>query len=124
MKFIENFRNEEKDWTNHLSKSKSIREKYPQRIPVIAGPSNPKELTLKNRKYLVPGDKTVGWFQNYIRTHFKTPLNESQSIFIFFGNEKFHTLAPMTALMSEIYVQHQDKTGYLFAIVCLESTFG
>jgi len=125
MEFIEKFKTE-KDWMEHFSKSQSLRKKYPDRIPVIVDRINTQTPLLKNHKFLVPTDLTVGQFLNIVRKNMDT-LKPEQALFMFFGDaneENNKTLAPTGALMSRVYADHQDRSGFLIATVCVESTFG
>merc|ERR1712232_374552 len=96
-----------------------IRSKYPDRIPVIvekAAKSNAPDIDKK--KFLVPGDISVGKFVYEIRKHMK--LNPEQAIFLFVND----TLPPTAALMSFIYDKHKDEDGFLYVTYNGENTFG
>lgn len=59
-----------------------IREKYPDRIPVICEKVDKSDIpTVDKKKYLVPSDLTVGQFVYVIRKRIK--LNPEKAIFIF-----------------------------------------
>ncbi|XP_057996607.1 autophagy-related protein 8C-like [Hevea brasiliensis] len=96
-----------------------IREKYPDRIPVIvekAGRSDVPDIDKK--KYLVPADLTVGQFVYVIRKRIK--LSAEKAIFVFVKN----TLPPTVALMSAIYEENKDEDGFLYMSYSGENTFG
>ncbi|GJN41435.1 hypothetical protein PR202_gn00809 [Eleusine coracana subsp. coracana] len=99
--------------------SSRIREKYPDRVPVIvekAGKSDVPDIDKK--KYLVPGDLIVGQFVYVVRKRIK--LSPEKAIFIFVKN----TLPPNASLMSAIYEEHKDEDGFLYMTYSGESTFG
>ncbi|KAG7541945.1 Autophagy protein Atg8 ubiquitin-like [Arabidopsis thaliana x Arabidopsis arenosa] len=102
-----------------MSESSRIREKYPDRIPVIvekAGQSDVPDIDKK--KYLVPADLTVGQFVYVVRKRIK--LGAEKAIFVFVKN----TLPPTAALMSAIYEEHKDEDGFLYMTYSGENTFG
>ncbi|TVU38924.1 hypothetical protein EJB05_12321, partial [Eragrostis curvula] len=99
--------------------SARIREKYPDRIPVIvekAGKSDVPEIDKK--KYLVPADLTVGQFVYVVRKRIK--LSPEKAIFIFVKS----TLPPTASLMSAIYEENKDEDGFLYMTYSGENTFG
>ncbi|KAJ7530637.1 hypothetical protein O6H91_14G012000 [Diphasiastrum complanatum] len=102
-----------------------IRDKYPDRIPVIvekAEKSDIPDIDKKKRflcyRYLVPADLTVGQFVYVIRKRIK--LSAEKAIFIFVKN----MLPPTAAMMSAIYSEHKDEDGFLYFMYSGENTFG
>ncbi|KAK3253313.1 Autophagy-related protein 8d [Cymbomonas tetramitiformis] len=96
-----------------------IREKYPDRIPVIVEKSEKSDIPdIDKKKYLVPADLTVGQFVYVIRKRIK--LGPEKAIFIFVNN----VLPPTAALMSAIYEEHKDDDGFLYITYSGENTFG
>ncbi|CAK9320924.1 unnamed protein product [Citrullus colocynthis] len=96
-----------------------IKEKYPDRIPVIvekAGRSNIADID--RNKYLVPADLTVGQFVYVVRKRIK--LSAEKAIFIFVKD----TLPSTGALMSAIYSDNKDEDGFLYMSYSGENTFG
>nr|XP_024376089.1 autophagy-related protein 8d-like isoform X2 [Physcomitrium patens] len=62
-----------------------IREKYPDRIPVIVEKAEKSDIPdIDKKKYLVPADLTVGQFVYVIRKRIK--LSSEKAIFIFVKN--------------------------------------
>eukprot|EP00960_Hanusia_phi_P044262 756543-Hanusia_phi.AAC.5 len=83
-----------------------MREKYPDRIPVIVEKAAGGDLPdIDKKKYLVPTDLTVGQFVHVIRKRIK--LAPEKAIFIFVNN----VLPPTAALMSTIYEEQKDEDG-------------
>jgi len=96
-----------------------IRSKHPDRVPAIvekAPKSNAPEIDKK--KYLVPGDITVGKFVYELRKHMQ--LGPEKAIFLFVQN----SLPPTAALMYDIYERYKDEDGFLYITYSDENTFG
>ncbi|KAH0459394.1 hypothetical protein IEQ34_012208 [Dendrobium chrysotoxum] len=96
-----------------------IREKYPDRIPVIVEKAERSDIPdIDKKKYLVPADLTVGQFVYVVRKRIK--LSAEKAIFIFVKN----TLPPTAAMMSAIYEENKDEDGFLYMTYSGENTFG
>ncbi|THU53923.1 hypothetical protein C4D60_Mb10t19510 [Musa balbisiana] len=96
-----------------------IREKYPDRIPVIVEKAEGTDIPdIDKKKYLVPADLTVGQFVYVVRKRIK--LSAEKAIFIFVKN----TLPPTAAMMSAIYEEYKDEDGFLYMTYSSENTFG
>jgi len=96
-----------------------IRDKYPDRIPVIVEKAEKSDIPdIDKKKYLVPADLTVGQFVYVIRKRIK--LSSEKAIFIFVKN----VLPPTAAMMSSIYDEHKDEDGFLYFTYSGENTFG
>ncbi|KAJ6873794.1 hypothetical protein NC651_032594 [Populus alba x Populus x berolinensis] len=96
-----------------------IREKYPDRIPVIVERAEKSDVPdIDKKKYLVPADLTVGQFVYVVRKRIK--LSPEKAIFIFVKN----ILPPTAAMMSAIYEENKDEDGFLYMSYSGENTFG
>ncbi|KAG1669899.1 hypothetical protein FOA52_002425 [Chlamydomonas sp. UWO 241] len=97
-----------------------IKEKYPDRIPVIVERAEKSNSIpdIDKKKYLVPADLTVGQFVYVIRKRIK--LSPERAIFIFIDNK----LPPSASLMSAVYEEMKDKDGFLYIKYSGENTFG
>ncbi|KAF8370124.1 hypothetical protein HHK36_003266 [Tetracentron sinense] len=96
-----------------------IREKYPDRIPVIVEKAERSDIPdIDKKKYLVPADLTVGQFVYVVRKRIK--LSAEKAIFIFVKN----ILPPTAAMMSAIYEENKDEDGFLYMSYSGENTFG
>ncbi|KAG4931947.1 hypothetical protein JHK87_045949 [Glycine soja] len=115
------------------AESARIRDKYPDRIPVIVEKAersdipdiDKKKLVILSNstytvvfKYLVPADLTVGQFVYVVRKRIK--VSAEKAIFVFINN----TLPPTAALMSSIYEENKDDDGFLYMTYSGENTFG
>jgi GABA(A) receptor-associated protein len=121
-----------------------IREKYPDRIPVIVEKAERSDIPdIDKKKYLVPADLTVGQFVYVVRKRIK--LSAEKAIFIFVkntlpptGTQKYFLCSctieqnnsdvphfgPAAALMSAIYEENKDEDGFLYMTYSGENTFG
>lgn len=110
----------EKSFDFRLAESKRIREKYPDRIPIIIerSASSPSVPDIDKKKFLVPYDLTLGQFVYVIRKRIR--LSPTEAIFIFIRN----VLPTTSATVSEIYAEHHDEDGFLYATYSGENTFG
>ncbi|KAK6934466.1 Autophagy protein Atg8 ubiquitin-like, partial [Dillenia turbinata] len=120
-----------------------IREKYPNRIPVIVEKAERTDIPDIDKKklssflischlvcwsnqagdcwqniYLVPADLTVGQFVYVVRKRIK--LSAEKAIFIFVKN----ILPTTAAMMSAIYEDNKDEDGFLYMTYSGENTFG
>lgn len=101
------------------SEAERIRQKYPDRIPVICEKADRSDIPdIDKKKYLVPADLTVGQFIYVIRKRIKLP--PERAIFIFVSN----VIPPTAALMSTIYEEQKDEDGFLYITYSGENTFG
>ncbi|XAR53794.1 hypothetical protein NMG60_11022477 [Bertholletia excelsa] len=101
------------------AESTRIREKYPDRIPVIVEKAERSDIPdIDKKKYLVPADLTIGQFVYVIRKRIK--LSPEKAIFVFVKN----MLPPSAALMSAMYEDNKDEDGFLYITYSGESTFG
>ena len=110
---------EKHDLEKRKSESARIRNKYPDRLPIIIE-KNPKSdiQDIDKKKFLVPTDLTVGQFAYIIRK--KININHEQAMFLFVNN----TIPPTNALISSIYQERKDEDGFLYIIYSGENTFG
>lgn len=109
--------------TNSFDKRKlestKIRNKYPDRIPIICERGDKSDIPeIDRNKYLVPADLTLGQFVYIIRKRIKVPAEKSVFIFI---NGK---IPPTAALINRLYDEHKDEDGFMYVSYCGENTFG
>ena len=96
-----------------------LREKYPDRVPVIISKSEGSQINdIDKRKYLVPRENTVGQFVYVIRQ--RIHLSADKAIFVFVNN----VLPPTAELMTNVYEKHKDTNGFLYITYSGENTFG
>ncbi|XAR65650.1 hypothetical protein NMG60_11009826 [Bertholletia excelsa] len=101
------------------AESARIRQKYPDRVPVIVEKAERSDIPdIDKKKYLVPSDLTVGQFVYVVRKRIK--LGAEKAIFVFVKN----MLPPSASLMSAIYEENKDEDGFLYMTYSGENTFG
>jgi GABA(A) receptor-associated protein len=101
------------------AESERIRQKYPDRIPVICEKAEGSDIPdIDKKKYLVPSDLSVGQFVYVIRKRIKLP--PEKAVFLFVNN----ALPPTAALMAHLYESHKDDDGFLYIKYSGENTFG
>jgi len=98
--------------------SKRIREKYPDRIPVICEKGSIDLPDLDKIKYLCPEDLNLMNFMYVLRRRMQ--LAPEKSIYFFINN----TLIPCSTNLGEVYKEHSDQDGFLYIKYCGENTFG
>jgi len=101
------------------SESDRIREKYPDRVPVICEKSERSDvMDIDKKKYLVPSDLTVGQFVYVIRKRLKLP--PEQAIYLFVDGN----IPATSELMSSVYQDHVAEDGFLYMNYSGENVFG
>jgi GABA(A) receptor-associated protein len=114
---------DEHPFTARTAQADRIKDKYPDRIPVIVERSDksssvPDIADIGNRKYLVPGDLSVGQFVYVLRKRIN--LGPERAMFIFVGNK----LPSPTTSMASLYDDMKDPDGFLYVKYSGENTFG
>lgn len=104
--------------------NKRIKEKYPNRLPVIIEVHQDrftKPLVLSKTKYLVGPEMTFSSLLYELRKHIY--LIESHESLFLFVNESL--VPPNTSMIGQIYDQHKDsEDNFLYLILTKENTFG
>lgn len=98
-----------------------IREKFPDRIPVIVERSRSTTSAIPHidkEKFLVPGDLSISQFIFIIRR--RLHLDSDTALFVYIGN----TLPTTGTLLRELYRNHAESDGFLYLSYCGENTFG
>ena len=110
---------EEHDFEKRKEEAIKIRNKHPDRIPVIVEKAARSDIaTVDKKKYLVPANLTMGQFVYVIRK--RIDLSPETAIFIYVDN-----VLPLTSsAMSLIYEEHKDEDGFLYVTYSAENTFG
>lgn len=104
-------------------KATELRQKYPAQVPIIVEKTEKSKLpALEKEKFLVPLDITVGQFIHIIRKRLK--LNSTTALFIFVKSKGRWNMIPVSALISQVYKEHADPTGFIFVNYSGENTFG
>jgi len=117
---VKTFRDEH-SFEKRLNESTRIREKYPDRVPIICEKwgNDPDVPQIDRKKYLVPNDLCISQFVYIIRQRLK--LSSEKSIYLFIND----TIMPHTAgLISSYYHKYKDEDGFLYISYSGENTFG
>lgn len=110
---------QERSFDQRLSESTRIRQKYPERFPVIVEKKPGSDIqAIDKRKYLVPNDLTIGQFVYVIRK--RLDLSPEKAIFVFINN----TLPPTAAAVSQIFQDNVEEDGFMYVMYSGENTFG
>ncbi|KAI9208290.1 autophagy-related protein 8 [Polychytrium aggregatum] len=112
---------QEHPFEKRQSEAKRILSSYPDRIPIIVerAPTASKTLPeMDKKKFLCPGEITVGQFLYVVRKRLK--LESEQALFLYVKN----VLPPVATPLSTVYNEHKDEDGFLYVVYATENTFG
>lgn len=100
---------------------RSIQVRFPDRIPVILEKNRESVsiTSMRKTKFLIPKDITVSQFQYIVRKRIK--LKPEEAIFLFTDSD---VLVTGSTLMSQVYNDFKDTSGFLFLMYSAEETFG
>lgn len=99
--------------------SKTITEKYKDRIPIIVEKADSCKLKdMDKKKYLVPSDLTIGQLLYVIRKRIQ--LSPEKALFLFVNN----TIPKTSSTVVQCFTENKDEDGFLYAHICEENTFG
>jgi len=101
-----------------LETSRSIKDRYRERVPVILQQDSGSSIVIHKFKYLVPKDADVAKMLDTIRKEIN--LNASQGLYLFVGNK----VLGMGENIELIYNRHHDPDGFLYITIAGENTFG
>ena len=100
--------------------STKIREKYPDRYPIIVLKDKSAKLNnIDKCKYLGPEGLTLGQFIHIIRK--KIELKETESLFLFINGS---VLVANSETLGDLYNNYKDEDGFLYITYCNENVFG
>ncbi len=95
-----------------------IKEKYPNRVPIICERYTIGDPEIDRKKYLVPDDLSISNFIYVIRKRIK--LKPENSLYLFVNGKILNG----TGLLAQIYEKNKDNDGFLYIKYTLENTFG
>lgn len=107
------------DFDKRVQDAARIREKYPNRVPVICEKNLKSDIPdIDKNKYLVPSDLTLAQFAYVIRKRLK--LKPETAIFLMVNNT-----TPSTATeMAHLYEEFKSDDGFLYLKYSGESSYG
>jgi GABA(A) receptor-associated protein len=109
----------------HSEEAQRMREKYPDRVPVVCERSPYSELPeIERKKFIVPGAMLCGEFKYIVHKHVAQAMGNSlgaeQTIYIFVNGISPKTSTPM----SELYDKFHTADGFLYVRYGAENTLG
>ena len=109
----------EHSFDNRLEESIRVRQKYPDRVPVIVEKLRNSHMNdIDRNKFLVPSDLTVGQFVYVIRKRVR--MEAEKALFIFINKQTPCNSMPI----SQVYSIHKDIDGFLYIEYSEENVFG
>ena len=102
-----------------MNEFERIKNKYPNRIPIIVKKKKDCELPdIDKSKFLVQKDMIINQFIYIIRK--KINLKPNEAIFVTINNQ----MCISNQSLSEIYDKHKNDDGFLYITYSSENTFG
>jgi len=115
-----NFKKINTDLKARLLESTSMREKYPDRVPVICEKNaNCKLSEIQKSKLLIPMETTMAQIISIIRAKLK--IGKTQALFILISG-KYSISADKT--INDIYFKYKDEDGFLYITYTNETVWG
>lgn len=101
------------------SEAARMRQKYPDRIPVILEKGPRYNLPeIDKCKYLIPADMTVAQFLHVVRRRIN--LKPEQAVFLFVQNK----IPVITNTLGQIYDEFREQDGFVYFTVTGETVYG
>ena len=107
----------EKSNLNLRIESESIRKLHPDKIPIILSTDKDGPV-LKNNKFLVPLELTVGHFIHVVRKRLK--IDSTVGLFFIINNQ----LVACSKTMYDIDKEYRNDNGFVYGNIVFEKTFG
>lgn len=113
---------ERKSHAERVQESRSIRKRYPLKVPVIVERlKGEKQLPLLEKvKFLVPEDMCISQFMFVVRSRMLT-LSPSQSLHFIINSSQ---VPSMQLTMGEVYGRFADEDGFLYLRYAATAMFG
>lgn len=93
-----------------------LREKHPDRIPIIFEPK--KDIQLLKTKMLIPSDSTIAQVMTIVRKYIE--IKKCDALFLFIDN----IIPTNTETVGSLYEKHKNEDNVLEIVISKESTFG
>lgn len=106
---------EKRPFEERLEESKRIKEKYPDRTPIVLIPKN---INFDKVKYLVPNELHLNEFIYVLRK--RIHLRPEQALFCFVNGSIPHS----GEAINTIYERERHADGFLYIEITPENTFG
>ena len=102
-----------------MEESRTMRTKYPDRLPIIVEPKDAHTPSIDKRKYMVQPDLTFGHLMYVVRR--RLMLRSDQALFFFTSSNQ---LQPASSTIGSIFDRVHDEDGFLYIVYAFENTFG
>lgn len=108
------------DLEHRIEESTRIKNKYPDRIPVIVEMKDNcvNVPNIDKSKFLVPNDLTLGQFIYVVRKRIQ--IEPEKALFCFIDD----VIPSPNVPISKLYEDHKDEDGFLYVFYTGENTFG
>ena len=105
---------------NRKAESKRVREKYPDKIPVIIEKSDSTTLgDIKKHKYLFQKELTMAQILLYVREQLN--VQQTDTIILYVANKYI----PLNSeLLSQVYEKYADKDGFMYITYTKQEAYG
>lgn len=104
---------------HRLEVSRKIRNRYPNRIPIIIGRINRTNIgEINKHKFLVPSNITVGSLIIQLRKHI--PIRSEEALFLFIRD----TVLSSITTIEELDKKYVHEDGFLYISYAGENVFG
>ncbi len=101
------------------SESRTMCQRYPDRIPIVIEPKDNSTPQIDKRKYMTPRGLTFAQLFYVVRKRMN--LKKEQALFFFIEN---NTLLVQTNTVENVYTKHKNEDGFLYVRYSIENTFG
>ena len=110
---------EAKPFEDRCLESRTMRARYPERVPIIIEPKGRTTPMIDKRKYMAPKDITFSQLFYVVRK--RLSMGSEKGLFFFMEGG---TIVPASALVHETYNKHHDLDGFMYISYSIENTFG
>ena len=110
-----------KGFENRQAEVASIRQKFPNKVPVIVERyAKEKDLpVLDKTKFLVPEELSMGQFLTIIRN--RMSLRNSQAFYLLVNGKN---MSGLTNQIGQVYTTEKDPDGFLYMVYASQEFFG
>eukprot|EP00916_Digyalum_oweni_P016950 GHVL01027787.1.p1 GENE.GHVL01027787.1~~GHVL01027787.1.p1 ORF type:complete len:141 (+),score=26.48 GHVL01027787.1:172-594(+) len=114
-----------------IAEAQKIKERYPDRYPVICEKALYSDLPdLQKKKFLVTSIMTIGEFKYIMQKHINQHMTQTddsilepdKTIYLYVANT--NTSPTGSALLIDLYNQYKNKDGFLYLTYTSENTLG
>ena len=104
---------------DRCSESRTMLNRFTDRLPVIIEPRDTNTPRIDKRKYRAPKELMTSQLIYVVRRRLK--LRAEEAVFFFHGNR---TLVSPSATVADVYSRYADDDGFLYLTYSMENTLG